>query len=182
MYDFSKLKNRGEGIKDWFKKEISSLRTGQASPLMVEDILVDSYGSKTPLKHVAAITLEDARTIRVSPWDKFLIKEIEQAIFNSPVGVSPIADNDGVRVVLPELTKESRQTIAKILGEKLEDSRISVRQERDEVWKDIQKKEKDNEISEDDKFLYKDKMQESVDTIIKDLEDIAEQKRAEIVR
>ncbi|HBB56521.1 TPA: ribosome recycling factor [Patescibacteria group bacterium] len=180
-YDFSSLKKRGEEIKDWFKQEAASLRTGRANPALVENILIDTYGAKTPLKHVASISAEDARTLRISPWDASSIKSIEVAISASNLGAQPIADGQSVRVSLPELTDERRKILAKSLSAKLEESKISLRQERDKIWKDIQEKEKDGEISEDDKFRFKDEMQKIVDGISDKLEETAKTKEKEII-
>ncbi|NOY35746.1 MAG: ribosome recycling factor [bacterium] len=180
MYDFSKIKNRGEEIKEWLKKEYSVLRTGMATPALVENLPVDSYGVKTPLKHIAAISVEDARTIRISPWDASSLKDIEKAIAVSNLGVQPIADKETIRVALPELTEERRKSLVKILNEKLEEAKISLRQERDEIWKDIQEKERAGEITEDDKYRFKDDLQEIVDGIVKDLEAAAKRKEEEI--
>jgi len=180
MYDFSRIKNRGEEIKEWLKKEYSALRTGRATPALVENLPVDSYGVRTPLRHLAAISVEDARTIRISPWDTSSLKDIEKAIAVSNLGVQPVADKETIRVVLPELTEERRKSLVKILNEKLEEAKISLRQERDEVWKDIQEKERAGEITKDDKYRFKDDLQDIVDGITKDLETTANRKGEEI--
>lgn len=180
-YDFSNLKKRGEEIKEWFKHEATSLRTGRANPALVENIMVESYGSKTPLKHIASISAEDARTLRITPWDASSIKSIESAISVSNLGAQPIADGQSVRVSLPDLTDERRKILAKTLSAKLEESRISLRQERDKIWKDIQEKEKNGEISEDEKFRHKDEMQKLIDDISVKLEETAKTKEKEIL-
>ncbi|HDH04016.1 MAG TPA: ribosome recycling factor, partial [Candidatus Campbellbacteria bacterium] len=162
-YDFSRIKNRGEEIKEWFKKECAVLRTGRATPTIVENLQVDSYGAKVPLKQIASIGIEDARTIRITPWDTSALKNIEHAIAVSNLGAQPISDKESVRVRLPELTEERRKSLVKILNEKLEEAKISLRQERDEIWKNIQEKERDNEISEDDKYKFKDDLQEIIE-------------------
>lgn len=180
-YDFSKIKNRGEEIKEWLKKEFVSLRTSRATPALVENILVDSYGSKTPLKHVASINVEDARTLRITPWDHSVLKFIEHAIVSSPAGVSPIADKNSIRLTMPELTEERRRALMKVVSEKLEEAKVSLRKARDEVWQDIQNKEKKGEIPEDDKFRFKDELQKVIDKVMKDLEEISERKNKEIM-
>lgn len=180
-YDFSKIKNDGERIKERFKQEVTALRTGRANPSILENLLVDSYGSKTPLKHLASISVEDARTLRVAPWDTSVIKNIESAIASSSLGVQPIADKQSVRVSFPSLTEERRKSLVKILFAKLEESRISLRQSRDHIWKDIQDKEKEGEIPEDFKFRFKDELQKIVDKISGDLEEAAKKKEQEII-
>jgi ribosome recycling factor len=179
-YDFSLFQKRAVEIIGWFKEEIALLRTGRASPALVENINVESYGAKTPLKHVAAISVEDARTLRIQPWDSALLEPIEKAIRSSELGLQPVVDKQSVRLILPELTQERRSALVKILGEKLENAKVSLRQLRDEIWRDIQDKERQKEISEDDKFRFKDDLQKKMDDFSKELEDLAEKKRKEI--
>ena len=133
-------------MKDRFKQEIGALSAGRANPAMVENLLVDSYGAKTPLKHIAAISVEDARTLRIAPWDISVIKNIESAISASNLGVQPIADKQSIRISVPGLTEERRKALVKTVSAKLEEARISMRQERDKVWKDIQEGERNGEI------------------------------------
>lgn len=179
-YNFSSLQVKSNEIKNWFKNETASLRANRATPALVENILIDSYGSKMPLKHVASINVEDAKTLRVTPWDISVLKNIESGISFSNLGIQPIIDKHSVRLILPELSEERRKSLIKILGEKLEEAKISLRLERDEVWKDIQEKERAGEIPEDDKYRLKDKMQEIIDKTGKELEEIAEKKEQEI--
>lgn len=164
------------------KKETSSLRTGRATPALVENIMVDSYGTRVPLKHVASIAAEDARTIRITPWDTGVLKNIEYSISASNLGIQPIADNQSIRISLPELTEERRKSLIKLLNEKLEEARVSLKLKREEEWKDIQEKERAGEISEDDKFRYKEELQKIIDKVSTDLEEIAKNKEKEILR
>lgn len=180
MYNFSQTKKKGEEIKEWMKKESASLRTGRATPALVENIPVDSYGSRVPLKHVASISVEDARTLRVTPWDAGAVKNIEHAIIGSNLGVQPIADKQSVRIVMPELTEERRKSLIKILYDKLEEAKISLKLAREEVWKDVQEKERNGEISEDDKFRLKEELQKIIDGFSKEIEEMAERKELEI--
>lgn len=179
-YDFNSIKSKGEEIKEWLKKEAAALRTGRATPALVENIMVDSYGAKTPLKHLSAISVEDVKTIRITPWDASTLKSIESAISVSNLGSQPIADKNSIRVSLPELTEERRKTLLKILNEKLEESRVSLKLKREEVWKDIQEKERKGEMGEDEKFRFKDELQKIIDKITLDLEEIASRKEKEI--
>lgn len=164
------------------KKETSSLRTGRATPALVENIMVDSYGTRTPLKHIASIAAEDARTIRITPWDAGVLKNIEHSISISNLGIQPIADKQSIRISLPELTEERRKSLIKLLNEKLEEARVSLKLKREEEWKDIQEKERSGEISEDDKFRYKEELQKIIDKVSTDLEEIAKNKEKEILR
>ena len=180
MYDFTQTKKKGEEIKDWMKKESSTLRTGRATPALVENIPIDSYGSRVPLKHVASISVEDARTLRISPWDAGTLKNIEHAIISSNLGIQPIADKQSVRVTMPELTEERRRALIKILYDKLEEAKISLKLAREEAWKNIQEKERNGEIPEDDKFRLKDELQKIIDGISREIEEIARKKELEI--
>ena len=180
MYDLSKLNKQGEDTKEWFKKEISSLRTGRATPALVDGVIVNSYGARTPLKQLASISVEDARTIRITPWDTGVLKDIEQAISASDLGAQPIADKQSIRIALPDLTEERRNSLTKLLSEKLEKAKITLRQERDGIWKDIQEKERAGEISEDEKFRLKDELQKIIDEASKNLSEISDAKKKEI--
>ena len=179
-YDFSKFKNKVDQTEEWFKSEIALLRTGRATPALIENIKVDYYGAKNPVKNMASISVSDARTLVVKPWDTDALSSIEQAISGSELGVQAITEKDIVRIIFPELTEERRKSLLKILNQKLEETKISIRGERDEVWNDIQKKEKEKEISEDDKFRYKDDLQKMVDSANKKFEELSSRKEQEI--
>lgn len=180
-YDFTKLKKKTEEIKEYFKNDISSLRTGRASPALVENIVVDSYGTKTLLKHLASISAEDAKTIRIVPWDASVLKNIEIAFSVSGFGAQPVADKQSIRIVLPSLTEERRKSLLKLLGEKLEEAKISLRLGRDETWKDIQEKERKGEIPEDDKFRFKDDLQKIIEKTTEEMEEFSKKKEKEII-
>ena len=180
VYDFSNLKQKIKDTEEWLLKEYKSVRTGRATPALLDGVQVDSYGSMIPINQVANISIEDARTLRITPWDVSQVKEIEKAITSKNLGVSVSTDEKGVRTSFPELTEENRNMLLKVVKDKLEEARISLRSERDDVWGDIQKKEKEKEISEDDKFTYKDEMQKFIDGGIEKLEMVAVRKEKEI--
>ncbi|GMQ95398.1 MAG: ribosome recycling factor [Patescibacteria group bacterium] len=180
-YDFSGTKNKICEIERWFEKELSGIHTGRATPSLLDGVAVDSYGAKVAVSHVASITTEDPRTLRIAPWDKTQMKEIEKAIDVADLGVSVSVDDAGLRVFFPELTTERRALFVKVSKEKLEDARVSVRAEREKVWSDIQEKEREGELSEDDKFRLKDELQDIVDKVNKKLEEMAERKEKEIM-
>jgi len=180
MYNFKILEKELKKASEWFSSEIVSLRTGRANPALVEHIKVNSYGSDMPIEHIAAVSVEDARTILIKPWDKSNVQPIESAIRASNLGLQPVVDQENIRIILPELTEERRTSLKKILREKLEDAKVTARQARDEVWSDIQEQERAGTISEDDKFRLKDDMQEIVDKAIKSLDEIADKKESEI--
>ncbi len=179
-YDLSPVKKKLPEIKEWLKKEFSLLRTGRASPALLDNIVVEYYGAKQPLKHLGAISAEDARTLRIKPWDVSLIHQIEQEIRYSNLGLQAIAEKDSLRIIFPELTQERRKALVKVISEKLEEARISIRKIRDEYWRDIQDKEREGKISEDEKFRLKDDLQELIDENQKELEEMLEVKNKEI--
>lgn len=175
------FKTKLEKIIEHLKTEIVSLRTGRASPALVEDLEVDYYGAKTPLKAVAAISSPDPKQILIQPWDKNAVQPIERAIQSSSLGLNPITDKAFIRLSIPPLTEERRKELAKILGKHMEEARIHVRREREEILKDIDRREKAKEISEDDKFRQKHEAQKVVDEINKKIEEMGKNKEKEIM-
>ncbi|KKS77951.1 MAG: Ribosome-recycling factor [Parcubacteria group bacterium GW2011_GWC1_43_11b] len=179
-YNFSELKTHLADIEVWLAGEYSGVRTGKASPALLDSVLVDSYGSKLPIKHVAAIGIEDALTLRITPWDKSQVKGIESAIAAANIGVSTAPDSDGIRVIFPTLTEERRKMLTKLTNEKLEEARVSLRKEREKVWNEIQVMEKNGGIGEDVKFRLKDELQKIVDDGNTKFDSLASKKREEI--
>ena len=165
---------------DFLKQDIAGLRTGRASTIMVEDVAVEAYGSRQPLKAVASISVSDAKTLVIEPWDKSLLQAVEKGIRESNLGLNPVNDGRLIRLCLPELTVERRSELAKVLHTKLENARISVRQIREEVRNQITESEKDGGVTEDEKF----RMQDDLDKMVKDyneqIKQIGEKKEAEI--
>jgi len=142
---------------EFFKKELNSIRTGRANPEMVENINVIAYSVKTPLNQLASITVPEARTVLIQPWDKNITKDIEKAIIEADIGIMPTVDGSNIRLTIPAMTEESRQEYVKSINEKAEKARVSMRQVRDKIKEEIIKEEKDKEITEDDKYdLIKD--------------------------
>jgi ribosome recycling factor len=133
-----------------------------------------------PLKQVGNVGIEDARTLRITPWDMGLIKDIERGVVAANLGVGTATDATGIRVTFPELTSERREQLVKVAKQKLEEARTTVRVARDEFWKEIQEKEKTNEITEDDKFILKDQLQEKIDAVNGELESSFEKKEEEM--
>ena len=179
-YDFKAFEKKIKDIVEHAGKEMGGVRTGRAAPAVLDGVLVESYGTRVPIVQVAAVTVEDVRSLRIVPWDVTLGKEIEKAIATANLGLSVGSDERGVRVTFPELTAERRVQMVKLAKEKLEEVRGSLRKARDEVWSDIQRKEKDGDMPEDDKFRAKDDMQKRVDTANKQFDDMLERKEKEI--
>jgi ribosome recycling factor len=180
-YDFKKMDEKTGTLTKHFESEIASLRTGRATPALLENVRVEVYGAPNPLKNVASIVVEDAKTLLIQPWDKSLMDTIAKAIEASNVGSQPVVSKDSIRISLPPLTEERRKQLSKILREKIEESKITLRKIRDEVWKDIQDQEKEKKISEDDKFRYKEEMEKKSKAAQDRLDEIAAKKEKEIM-
>lgn len=177
MIDFDK---RSKSIVDWLATEYIGIRTGQATPALLDSIKVESYGSMMPLNQIGSVGVEDARTLRISPWDAGSVKAIETALRDADLGISVVADSTGLRAIFPELTSDRRVQLIKLAKSKLEDARVSVRSARDDFMKDLEKKLKDGEISEDDKFTQKELLQKKVDALNIQLEHIYNKKEVEV--
>jgi len=179
-FDFSHLKAKSADTHAWLKNEFIGIRTGQATPALLDGIKIDSYGALMPLNQVASISIEDARTLRVQPWDLSQVKTIEKAVTDSDLGLGVGSDESGVRVFFPELTSDRRVQLQKLVGQKLEEARVTLRHERDKTWNDIQKKQKDGEMSEDEKFSAKEEMEKLVQAGNAALEELAAHKEKEM--
>ncbi len=181
QYNFSNLKVEFKKVSEFLSKEYSQLNVGRASPLILDGISVESYGSFVPLNNVASISIEDPKTLRIAPWDKNNVKAIEKAIQGANLGISVATDDVGIRVVFPQLTTDTRHTLVKLLKEKLEDARITVRKERENVWKDVEAQEKAGKLTEDERFRAKDELQKIIDEANNNLEAIFEKKEKEVM-
>ena len=175
------LKQKGSSIIEHLMSEISSLRTGRATPALIENLEVDYYGTKTPLKAIAAISNPEPRMLTIQPWDKGAMQQIEKAIQMSPLGINPVADRDMIRLSIPPLTEERRKELTKLLGRFIEDARIKVRKEREDELRAVDIRFKHKEISEDERFRYRSDIQKQVDEINKKIEDIGMAKEKEIM-
>lgn len=174
------IKTKLDEIKSWLQGEFAGIRTGQASPALLDSVKAENYGSLMPLNQMSSIGIEDARTLRITPWDVSQIPAIEKALQDADLGISVATDSAGVRAIFPELTVERRSQLKKLAKSKLEESRIRVRAVRDDAMKDIEKEEKDGDISEDEKFTKKEIVQEVVDEINNSLEALYTQKETEL--
>ena len=161
--------------------ELQTLRVGRANPLMVEGIMVEAYGARAPLKQMASITVPEARTLVIQPWDKSVIKEIEKAIVVANIGINPVNEGQQLRLVVPVLTEESRRELTKSVGEKMEKARIILRQLRDKMREEIVKQERNKEITEDDKFAQQKKLDDAVKEYNDRIKEIGEKKEKEIM-
>lgn len=163
-----------------FTHELARLRTGQATPALVEDVPVDAYGQRMPLKQLASISVPERRQIVVQPWDPACLGPIEKALQKSELGASPVVDQGVVRVRLPQLTAEFREDLVRTVEEKGELARQTLRRWRDEAWGEIQKRTREGEIREDDKFRGKEALQKLIDEMTGKIEDQLQRKMREL--
>ncbi|MEK7535450.1 MAG: ribosome recycling factor [Patescibacteria group bacterium] len=180
MFNLNVLKNKLSEVEKWLSHEYQSLRTGRATPAVLDPVNVDMYGSQSKISHLAAISIEDARTLRIAPYDKSAVRAIESALQAANLGISVIVDGSGLRVSFPELNSERRKVLERLIKEKHEEARVKVRREREDILNDVTKREKDGEISEDEKFTLKEDLQKMVDLTNNNLEVATARKQQEI--
>ena len=173
----NEFKQKLAKITERLKSEVAGLRTGRATPALVEDLEVEYFGVKTPLKALASISSPEPRQIVIQPWDKAAVQPIEIAIQKSSLGLNPVTDQNTIRLTIPALTEETRREMVKILGRHVEDARIQVRRERDEALK----KAKAEGASENEMFRKKNEIQKIVDEANKKIEEMAGAKEKEIM-
>lgn len=163
-------------------REFSEIRTGRASPSLVEGIRVEYYGAPLPLKQIASITIPDARLIVIQPWDKSILGEIERAILKSDLGVNPTCDGKLIRINIPQLSQERREELAKIVKKMAEEGRVSLRTIRRDAKEEIEKLEKDKHITEDEKFKGIDDLDKLTNNYIKKIDEILANKEKELIQ
>ncbi len=179
-YDSSKLTASIKETEEWLSRELSGVRTGRATPTLLDSVRPEIYGSRTPIAQIASVGVEDARTIRIAPWDKTVIKAIEKAIIDADLGVGTAVDDQGLRVTFPELTTERRTLLTKLTGEKLEAARVTLRGHRTEALKAIEATEKEGGMGKDEADRLKKEVQKHIDTGNETLEALAKKKEVEI--
>jgi ribosome recycling factor len=161
--DITAFAQRAADVHAWLEKEFSTIRTGQATPTLLDSVKVESYGAQMTLQQLATVGVEDARTLRISPWDSSQVVTVEKAILDADLGLSVVYTDGSLRVIFPELTGERRQQLVKLAKQKHEDARVSLRSVRDEQMKAIDAAEKNGDISEDEKFSAREAVQKVVD-------------------
>lgn len=177
----NKIKPKLEKTVDYLKNELLGLQAGRATPSLIENLEIDAYGQKMLLKELAAIQVPEPRLIIVKPWDREIITNIEAAIRESKIGISPVTEEDFIRLNIPPLSEERRKELVKIINEKIEECKISVRRSREEVWKEIQEMEKNKEITEDGRYKAKDELQKLIDEYNKKIDEMKKKKEKEIM-
>jgi len=176
-----KTSDRMQGAIDALKKEFGSVRTGRASMSLLDGIVVDYYGTPTPVQQLASLSIPESRQIAIQPWDQRLIPEIEKAIMKSDLGLTPMNDGKTIRINIPILTEERRKQLVKIVKKRAEESKIGVRNIRRDSNEELKKLEKDAHISEDEVKKEHEEIQKITDSFIKKIDDLLEHKEKEIM-
>jgi ribosome recycling factor len=165
---------------DGLKMELASIRTGHATPALIEHIKVDYAGVPTPLNQIAGISAPAARMLVIQPWDRSTIPNIEKAILKSELGLNPASDGNLIRLNLPPLSEERRQELIKIVHKRVEERKIVIRNHRRDAMTELKELEKSKEISQDEQKRAQDQLQKVTDSFIADIEKIARDKEAEL--
>ena len=167
---------------DALRRELNSLRTGRATPSLIENVSVDYYGVPTPLKQIASISAPDARAILVQPWDKQSMREIEKSLMKSEMGFNPSNDGNNITVPIPPLNRERRQELVRLLKRKIEDGKVSVRNVRRDGQDTLRKMERDKVISQDQNRRAQDQLQKTTDGHTKIIDQVGTAKETEIMQ
>ena len=175
------IKPKMDAILTALANEFRTLHTGRASASLVEDLLIDYYGTKTPLKQMAQITTPQANQILIIPWDQNASKDIENSIRESELGLNPSSEGKQIRIILPPLTEERRRELTKVVKSKSEQSKVIVRNIRRDAWEKIQKSEKEGKITEDDKYDGQEKLNKLIEDHNLKIEKMCEDKEKEIM-
>ncbi len=164
-----------------FEKEAAKIRTGRATPALVESVIVEAYGVPSPLKQIASISVPEARQLLVQPWDRAQLAEVEKAIVKANIGAQTSNDGLAVRLTFPPMTEENRRDLVKVLNQKTEEARVGIRTVREDVWKAIVAAEKSGDMTEDEKFTSKDALQEVVDAYNQKIEEMRKRKEEDVM-
>ncbi|MFA5942551.1 MAG: ribosome recycling factor [Candidatus Paceibacterota bacterium] len=181
-YDFSKLKTDIKETEEWLARELSGVRTGRATPSLLDGVKPEAYGTRTPLRELASVSVEDARTLRIIPWDMSVLKAIEKGITDADLGVGVATDDQGLRVSFPELTSERRAQLSKIAGDKTEQAKVTLRSHRTEALKGLEAAEKEGGMGKDEVARLKAEVQKFIDAGNESLAKALERKETEIAQ
>lgn len=173
----TKMKKSAESLRH----HLASIRTGRASPALVENLPVDAYGASMPLNQLANIQVPDARMITIQPYDASMLRAIEKAIQNSELGINPTNDGRLIRLAIPPLTEDRRKALVKMVRQQVEESKVAVRNIRREALDDVRQLEHEKLISEDDQRRAQDKLQELTDRLAREVDQIGQAKEAEVM-
>lgn len=165
-----------------FQDELKTINTGRASSLLVEGVMVNCYGSQTPLKQVASITTPESSQIVIAPWDRNILADIDSAIRASDIGLSPTNDGKSIRLNLPPMTEERRIELKKMVGKMIEEAKVSLRNIRGESWEQVQSAEKKAELTEDDRYQAEKELNNLISKKNQSIDEIGRNKETEIMK
>ena len=174
-------KTKMEKTKDVLRADLMAIRAGRANPQLLDRIMVDYYGTPTPLKNVANISAPEPRILQINPWDVKMVKDISKAILASDLGLNPANDGKVIRLMLPELTAERRKDLTKLVRKTAEESKVAIRSIRRDAVEQVKKMKKNSEITEDDQKKAEEQIQKLTDANIKDIDKITADKEKEIM-
>ncbi len=180
--DFEKFEERMEKTTEVLKREFLGLRTGRASPSLLEPVQVEAYGSKVPINQVGNISVPESRLVTVQVWDETLVQAVEKGIRHSDLGLNPMIEGNVIRVPIPELSQERRVEIVKIASKYCEDAKVSIRNIRREAMDKLKDEEKNKQISKDDLFQFSEKMQKITDTFVEKIDNLYQDKERDILK
>lgn len=178
---FAKTKERMEKCLDSLERDFSTIRAGRANPNVLNNIMVDYYGTPTPVGQMAAVSVPEPRLLVIQPWDASTLKDIEKAINVADIGINPQNDGKVIRLAFPQLTEEHRKNLVKDVAKRGEEAKVAVRNVRRDAMDDLKKMKKDNAITEDDLKDGEKKMQDITDKYIKQVEEMTKKKEDEIL-
>ncbi len=181
-HDFSPLKAKIRETEEWLARELSSVRTGRATPTLLDSVKPEAYGARTPLRELGSVSVEDARTLRIIPWDKSLTKAIEKGITEEDLGVGVSADDQGLRISFPTLTSERREQLSKLAGDKAEQAKVTLRSHRTDALKALEAAEEAGGMGEDEVKRLKVELQKLIDAGNDALLKALEKKETEIAQ
>ena len=163
------------------KREMETIRSGRATSALVDQIMVEAYGTNTPLSQLASISVPEARLLLIQPWDRSIVGNVQKAIQKSDLGLNPMSDGEVIRLVLPPPTEERRKELVKVVHKRVEDAKIAVRNVRRDALEDLRKLEKNKEVSRDDNMRATDKLQKLTDRFIAEVAKVGADKESEIM-
>ena len=175
------LRQRMEKSVEVLQDDLLGIRTGRASPALVERLPVEYYGTMTPLNQMASIAAPEPRLLVIRPWDLSALSDIERALLKSDLGLTPLNDGKLIRLNIPRLTEERRRELVKVVARRVEEARVAVRNLRRDALQDLKEFEKEKMISEDDFFRGKDSVQELTDEFIEKIDEMGKRKEAEVM-
>ena len=180
--DLNDIKRRMDGAINAFKSDLNSLRTGRASPSILDPVTVEAYGSRVPLNQVANITVPEPRMLGVSIWDKSMVHAVDRAIRESNLGLNPIMDGQNLRIPLPELNEERRKSLVKVAHDYAEKAKVAIRHVRRDGMDDLKKSEKDGVIGQDESRSLSDRVQKMTDETISEVDRLLGENEKEIMQ